>query len=148
MMYHVVINITFRDFKGFRFKFHLAIFTRIDQLYISWYIYWLNFDLRFSLHNIWSTENYHYLIKLSSSDILDLDWLQYILLLSSLSLKYWTGSSLLNSDQLMRTDAFSIVGWILWHINLCRLFNVKFCSYVYTFNLRFLNEYWIDKNFR
>ena len=34
-----------------------------------------------------------------------------------------------------------LVGWFLWHINLCRLFNAKLCLYVYTFNLRFLNEY-------
>ena len=34
-----------------------------------------------------------------------------------------------------------LVGWVLWHINLCRLFNAKFCLHVYTFNLRFLNEY-------
>ena len=40
-----------------------------------------------------------------------------------------------------------LVGWILWRINLCRLFNAKFCLYVYTFNLRFLNEYLVGKIF-
>ena len=34
-----------------------------------------------------------------------------------------------------------LVVWVLWRINLCRLFNAKFCLYVYTFNQRFLNEY-------
>ena len=40
------------------------------------------------------------------------------------------------------------VGWLvefLWRINLCRLFNAKFCLYVYTFNQRFLNEYLVGK---
>ena len=40
-----------------------------------------------------------------------------------------------------------VVGWVLWHINLCRLFNTKFCLYVYTFNQRFLNEYLLVKIF-
>ena len=34
-----------------------------------------------------------------------------------------------------------LVVWGLWRINLCTLFNAKFCLYVYTFNERFLNEY-------
>ena len=37
--------------------------------------------------------------------------------------------------------------WVLWHINLCRLFNAKFCLYVYTFNQRFLDEYQAGKIF-
>ena len=31
--------------------------------------------------------------------------------------------------------------------NLCRLFNAKFCLYVYTFNQWFLNEYLVGKIF-
>ena len=38
-----------------------------------------------------------------------------------------------------------LVGWVLWHINLYRLFNAKFCLYVYTFNQRFLSEYFVGK---
>ena len=40
-----------------------------------------------------------------------------------------------------------LVVWVLWHINLCRLFNDKFCLYEYTFKLRFLNEYLVGKIF-
>ena len=32
-----------------------------------------------------------------------------------------------------------LVGLVLWRINLCRLFNAKFCLYIDTFNQRFLN---------
>ena len=38
-----------------------------------------------------------------------------------------------------------LVVWVSWHINLCRLFNAKFCLYVYTFNQRFLSEYLVGK---
>ena len=38
-----------------------------------------------------------------------------------------------------------LVGWVLWRINLCRLFNAKFCLYVYTLNQRFLIKY-LDGN--
>ena len=41
----------------------------------------------------------------------------------------------------------SLVVRVLWFINLCRLFNAKFCLYVYTFNQRFLNEYSAGKIF-
>ena len=36
-----------------------------------------------------------------------------------------------------------LVVWVLWHINLCRSFNAKFCLYIHTyiFNQRFQNEY-------
>ena len=40
-----------------------------------------------------------------------------------------------------------LVVWVLWRINLCRLFNAKFCLYVYTFNQRFRNEYLVGKIF-
>ena len=40
-----------------------------------------------------------------------------------------------------------LVGWFFGHINLCRLFNTKFCLYVYTFNRRFLNDYLVGKFF-
>ena len=40
-----------------------------------------------------------------------------------------------------------LVGRVLWYINLCRLFNIKFCLYQYTFNLRFLNVYLVGKIF-
>ena len=39
-----------------------------------------------------------------------------------------------------------LVGWFLWHINLCRLFNAKFCLHVYI-NQRFLSEYLEGKIF-
>ena len=42
---------------------------------------------------------------------------------------------------LNKTEFVWLVVWVLWCINLCRLFNAKFCLYVYTFNQRFLNEY-------
>ena len=29
-----------------------------------------------------------------------------------------------------KLDNHSMVGWILWHINLCRLFNAKSCLYI------------------
>ena len=49
---------------------------------------------------------------------------------------------------LFRILFWLVVGfWVLWHINLCRLFNAEFCLYVYTFNLRFLNEYLVGKIF-
>ena len=35
----------------------------------------------------------------------------------------------------------------LWRINLCRLFNAKFCLYVYTLKQGFLNEYLVGKIF-
>ena len=38
-----------------------------------------------------------------------------------------------------------LVVWVLWHTNLCRLFNAKFSLYVYTFNQIFLNEYLVGK---
>ena len=44
---------------------------------------------------------------------------------------------------------FNLIGWlgvwVLWRINLCRLF--KFCLYVYTFNQKYLNEYLVGKIF-
>ena len=40
-----------------------------------------------------------------------------------------------------------LVGWVLWHINLFRLFNVIFCPYLYAFNQRFLNEYLVGTIF-
>ena len=40
-----------------------------------------------------------------------------------------------------------LVVWVLWRINLCKLFNGKFCLYVLTFNQRFLNEYLVGKIF-
>ena len=40
-----------------------------------------------------------------------------------------------------------LVGWVLRRINLCRLFNAKFCLRVYIFNQSFLNEYLEDKIF-
>ena len=40
-----------------------------------------------------------------------------------------------------------LVAWVLWHVKLCWLFNAKFCLYVHTFNLTFLNEYFVDKIF-
>ena len=40
-----------------------------------------------------------------------------------------------------------LVGWVLWRINLCKLFNAKFYLYAYTFNQRFLKEYFVGKIF-
>ena len=39
-----------------------------------------------------------------------------------------------------------LVGRVLWHINLHRLFNAKLYIYIYicVFNQRFLNEYFVD----
>ena len=37
-----------------------------------------------------------------------------------------------------------LVVWGLWCINLYRLFNAKFCLYVYTFNQRFMNKYLVN----
>ena len=28
-------------------------------------------------------------------------------------------------------------GWVLWHINLCRLFNAKYCLYLY---IKYIND--------
>ena len=43
---------------------------------------------------------------------------------------------------------FWLVVWVLWHINLRRLFNAKFSLYIYIYiyNLRFLNEYFADND--
>ena len=40
-----------------------------------------------------------------------------------------------------------LVWLVLWHINLCMLFNANFYLYVYTFNLGFLNEYLVGNFF-
>ena len=37
-----------------------------------------------------------------------------------------------------------LVVWVLWRINLCRLFNDKFCLYIY---IPFTNEYLVGKIF-
>ena len=37
-----------------------------------------------------------------------------------------------------------LVVWVLWRINLCRLFNPKFCLYIY---IPFTNEYLVGKIF-
>ena len=54
------------------------------------------------------------------------------------------------SLQVKKNESF-MVGWLsfLRHINLCRLFKAKFCLYIYiyTFNLRFLDEYFVGKIF-
>ena len=50
------------------------------------------------------------------------------------------------------TDWARLVGWlcswILWHINPCRLFNIKSCFYIHIQNICFANEFFISNNFQ
>ena len=65
--------------------------------------------------------------------------MHFLLLLNWQKMAFW---KLITSDIAGQYKVqFMSVGWVLWHINLCKLFNAKFCLYVYTFNQRFLNEY-------
>ena len=58
------------------------------------------------------------------------------------------GANVLNCDIVVKDFELSVLfGWVLWHINLCRLFDAKFCLYVYTFNPSFLSKYLVDKIF-
>ena len=52
-----------------------------------------------------------------------------------------------DGDDDNENDDFWLVVWVLWQINLCRLFNPKSCLYAYTFNKRFLNKYLVGKIF-
>ena len=67
---------------------------------------------------------------------------------SSWCLKYWITAS--NPNRTITLELIPLVwfGWVLWHINHCRLFNAKSCFYKYILNIwlvntffdRFLNE--------
>ena len=33
-------------------------------------------------------------------------------------------------EEKVKEEEIKLVGWILWHINICRLFNVESCVYI------------------
>ena len=53
----------------------------------------------------------------------------------------------LQEQEEIRRKVGLLIVWVLWRIKLCRLFNAKFCLYVYTLSLRFLNTYLVGKIF-
>ena len=42
----------------------------------------------------------------------------------------------------------SMVGWVLWRINYCGLFNAKFCLYILTKKFVFVNVKFVDNIFK
>ena len=64
-------------------------------------------------------------------------WQQYWLTTLIYSNLAYRLNRLLHLREMFKCLMYKLVGWILWHIKLCRLFNVKSCFYI---NMWFVNN--------